>query len=185
MLLATNGRPMELLKKEFPQLSILPISSYDIKYFSNSIHINLLFQSYKVFRAVLVEQQQVRKIVKDYQIDAIISDNRFGCNVRDLPTAFISHQLHLIAGNSTLESWINKINHHYIKEFDECWIPDFEGDPNLAGRLSHPPVIPSTHYLGALTRIKPIEVEKNMMLLLFFPGQNLSELALKKRFSSK
>lgn len=181
VVLATNGRPMELLKKEFPQLTILPISSYDIKYFSNSIHINLLFQSYKVFRAVLVEQQQVKKIVKDYQIDAIISDNRFGCNVKSLPTAFISHQLHLIAGNSFLENWINKINHHYIKEFDECWIPDFEKEPNLAGRLSHPTIISNTYYLGALTRIKPIRAEKKYDIAFILSGPEPQRTRLEKK----
>jgi uncharacterized protein (TIGR00661 family) len=181
VVLATNGRPMELLKKEFPELTILPISSYDIKYFSNSIFINLLFQSYKVFRAVLVEQQQVKKIVKDYQIDAIISDNRFGCNVKRLPTAFISHQLHLIAGNSFLENWVNKINHYYIKEFDECWIPDFKGSPNLAGRLSHPPFIPETQYLGALTRIKPLKKDKKYDIAFILSGPEPQRTRLEKK----
>lgn len=181
VILATNGRPLELLKKEFPQLKVLPLSSYDIKYYSNSIHINLLFQSYKLFRAILVEHRQVRKIVEEHQVDAIISDNRFGCYVKGIPNVFISHQIHLIAGNAMLESWVNRINHYYINEFDECWIPDFEGEPNLAGRLSHPSPIESTHYLGALTRIRPIRLKKKYDVAFILSGPEPQRTRLEKK----
>ncbi len=181
VVLATNGRPLELLKKEFPNLQVLPISSYDIRYYSNSIHINLLFQFYKLFRAIIVEHRQIKKIVEDYQIDAIISDNRFGCYKKGIPNIFISHQLHLIAGNPKLEKQINRINHYHIRFFDECWIPDFEGEPNLAGRLSHPSPFPKTRYLGALTRIKPLKVDKKYDLAFIFSGPEPQRTRLEKK----
>ncbi len=181
VVLATNGRPMELLKKEFPQLTVLPLSSYDIRYYSNSIHLNLMFQFYKLFRAIILEHRQVKKIVEDYQIDAIISDNRFGCYRKGIPNIFISHQLHLIAGNYQIENLINRINHHYIRFFDECWIPDFEGEPNLAGRLSHPSPFKKTRYLGALTRIKPLKVEKKYDLAFILSGPEPQRTRLEKK----
>ncbi len=181
VILATSGRSMELLKKEFPQLIILPLSSYDIKYYSNNMHINMLFQWYKVLRALILEHRQVKKIAKEHQINAIISDNRFGCYVKGLKNIFITHQLHIITGNKILEYWINKINHYYIKRFDECWIPDFDGQPNLAGRLSHPSVLANTHYLGPLTRIKPLKIEKKYDLAFILSGPEPQRTRLEKK----
>lgn len=157
--IATNGRPFELLKKEYPNLTLIRLTSYDIKYYSESIHWNITMQVSKLLRAIWGEHQQIKKIVAQYQIDAIISDNRFGCFVKNKKNVFISHQLHLIAGPNIIEKWVNKFNHYFIRKFEECWIPDFEGEPNLSGRLSHPSPFSNTKYLGALTRIKPLKGE--------------------------
>jgi len=170
VILATNGRPYDLLKKEYPNLVINRLSSYDIRYYSNSIHLNIVLQSYKLLRAIWREHQQVAKMVEDYHIDAIISDNRFGCHYPGIPNIFISHQLNLIAGYEYLEKWANSFNHYYIKKFDECWVPDFEGEPNLSGQLSHPSPFTKTQYLGPITRIKPLYSETSYDIAFVLSG---------------
>jgi UDP-N-acetylglucosamine transferase subunit ALG13 len=41
----------------------------------------------------------------------------------------------------------------FISKFNECWIPDFEQLNGLAGKLSHPPELPSNAvYIGTLSR---------------------------------
>ena len=72
---------------------------------------NVATQFYKLFRAVVMEHRQVKKWVNEYEIDAIISDNRFGCYTAKTYNVFISHQLNLIVGVGLLEKWTNKFNH--------------------------------------------------------------------------
>ena len=45
-----------------------------------------------------------------------------------------------------------------INHFDFCWVPDFPGEPNLGGRLSHPEKISDkVRYIGPVSRFLPAE----------------------------
>jgi predicted glycosyltransferase len=49
---------------------------------------------------------------------------------------------------------IRYVNYWFIKKFDECWIPDFEGTVNLAGILSHPKKLPENAcFIGPLSHL--------------------------------
>ena len=41
------------------------------------------------------------------------------------------------------ETILQQWNYKFIKRFNECWIPDEEGENNLAGELSHPAKLPA------------------------------------------
>lgn len=181
VILASNGRPYQLLKKEFPDLIIRKLPSYDIRYYSDSIHLNIAIQFYKLFTAIVGEHQTTKKIVEEHQVDAIISDNRFGCSTKNTKNIFISHQLHLIAGPKMLEKGVNSFNHFFIRKFDACWIPDFQGEVNLSGKLSHPSPFPNTQYLGALTRIKPMQLPKKYDVAFVLSGPEPQRTRLEKK----
>lgn len=94
-------------------------------------------------------------MILEYAFDAVISDNRYGLYHRSVPCIFITHQL---AIKTPLGKWSEKIlqkrNYRFINRFTTCWVPDIEGDNNLAGELSHPikkPKIP-VKYIGLLSR---------------------------------
>ncbi|MEZ4980270.1 MAG: hypothetical protein R2769_01520 [Saprospiraceae bacterium] len=76
--------------------------------------------------------------MKEEKLDAIISDNRFGCFSKEIPSVFITHQVNLISPLKAFEAPVNLANHQLIKSFDEVWIPDFPGENNLSGRLAYP-----------------------------------------------
>jgi UDP-N-acetylglucosamine transferase subunit ALG13 len=68
---------------------------------------------------------------------------------------------------------MQKINYKYINRFAKCWVPDEEGEINLAGELSHPVKMPATtvQYIGALSRLeKTGEEEKKGHLLIVLSG---------------
>lgn len=96
-------------------------------------------------------------MVRSHQIDAVISDNRFGLYHSKIPSVFITHQLSI---KSPLGNWSEKIlrrwNYKYINRFTECWIPDVMGEDNLAGELSHPQIKPATpiKYIGPISRFE-------------------------------
>jgi hypothetical protein len=98
-------------------------------------------------------------MVKQYHFDAVISDNRYGLYHSDIPCIFITHQLLI---KSSAGKWTEKIlqkrNYKYIDRFKECWVPDIEGNDNLAGDLSHPKKTPSIpiRYIGWLSRFSKI-----------------------------
>ena len=92
------------------------------------------------------------------QIEGVISDNRLGVYSKKVPSVFITHQLQVLSGNTT---WLStKLHQKIIKNFDECWVPDHQGEPNLSGKLGHIKShnIP-TKYIGPLSRFNKIEIK--------------------------
>jgi uncharacterized protein (TIGR00661 family) len=174
VIIAGNNTQEAILKKEFPQLPFLSLNGYNIQYGKNkrTFLLKLLSQFPAIKNTLQYEHNWLKKVVREYKIDAVISDNRFGLFHTNIPTVYITHQLHIETG----KKWINKIaqqiHYHYINRFTQCWVPDAEGDINLAGKLSHPkkmPLIP-VKYLGTLSRFKKQERPITNYLLIILSG---------------
>jgi len=69
-----------------------------------------------------------------------------------------------------IEIILQKWNYKFINRFNECWVPDEDGENNSAGELSHPVKLPSipTKYIGPLSRfgIKNIDEIKDHLLII-------------------
>jgi uncharacterized protein (TIGR00661 family) len=159
--LAAEGAQEALLKQEFPGLGFFPLAGYRVKYGRSGplVQWNILTQAGKIIRAIKQENVWLKKMVAEYSFDAVIADNRYGMYHSDIPSIFITHQL---AIKSPFGKWterlLQKRNYRYINRFTACWVPDEEGENNLAGTLSHPrkkPIIP-LKYIGPLSRFKNI-----------------------------
>lgn len=155
VILAADGRAGLLLQKAFPTLTYIELPAYNIRYDSSNMMLNIAWQWPKVLFAALREHQKIRNLVHQHRLDLIISDNRFGCFSTKIKSIFITHQLWIRTPYSFLSFLVNLLNHWIIRRFDECWIPDWQQEPRLAGALSRP--IPNhTHrYLGPLSRMCP------------------------------
>ena len=177
--IASDGVALDLLKKEFPKNIVFEIPSYDIHYKGNNFGWTMLRQSSKILAAIAKEYKAVKKIVEEHQIDAIISDNRFGCYYKGIPSVFMTHQLNMIAPTKILEKPANKVNHILIDNFQKVWVPDLQGDNSLAGRLSQEHDLDVT-YLGVLSRMKNFKVEKkyDVAVVLSGPEPKRSEFEL-------
>lgn len=168
VLLASDGRALALLKKEFPQLAAFTLPAYKVRYDKGSMVWNIAKQLPKISQAILKEKKAIRKIVEANQIDIIISDNRYGCRSSLCKNIFISHQINIAIPNRRLQIITNKINHHFINLFDECWIPDFSGDLSLAGKLSQS--TQNHYYIGPLSRFKKKKWKKEYDLIAVLSG---------------
>jgi len=176
VLLAGEGAHEELLRKEFPSLTNLSLPGYRVRYGHNrfSLFGNLALQLPRALRTVGYERKWLREAVSRHQIDAVISDNRFGLFHEDIPCIFITHQLKVRSpARNAFAPLLRKINYHYINRFTECWVPDDKGAYSLAGALSQPHVLPKTpvHYLGPLSRFSAAGgPEKKDRLLVILSG---------------
>jgi len=136
--IASSGQPLQLLKEEFPELTFFELASYQPKYVvKGSLIQSLLTQIPKFTNAIWKEKRQVKKLIRDHRIDAIISDNRYGCRDRSVKSIFITHQLSILL-TSRFGRWAgiaNYMNRFMINRFDQCWIPDLQGNI-LSGDLS-------------------------------------------------
>lgn len=153
--LAGEGAQEKLLREEFPSLPFLPLKGYRIKYARTGLTGKLLLQTPSILRSIKEENKWLKEQVNKYGFDAVISDNRYGLYHEKIFSVFITHQLCII---SSLGKWSEKLlqkwNYKFINRFNECWVPDEEGENNLAGELSHPVKLPSTpvKYIGPLSR---------------------------------
>ncbi len=174
--LAGEGTQEQLLKTEFPELPFLQLPGYRIHYAKTAKGLiwKMIQQGPKMRRAILYEHLWLKKMVAQHQFNAVISDNRYGLYHANVPCIFITHQLTI---KSSTGKWTEKIlqkrNYKYINRFNECWIPDINGENNLAGELSHPLLAPAVpvHYIGLLSRfVKNDVTEKKNHLLIILSG---------------
>ena len=171
---AAEGRIRELLEKELKQIVFLPLQGYNIRY-SKSRHLlplTLLFQLPKFLLGVHKENKWLKKAVKQYGFDAVISDNRPGLYHAAVPCIYITHQLTIKTGFAFTEWLAQRMHYHFINKFSACWVPDNFEKYILAGDLSHPKKLPRPplHYPGPLSRFEKTEAEKKYKLLILLSG---------------
>lgn len=147
-----------LLKAEFPQLNFLYINGYNIVYSRKKrwMPFKILIQIPKILKAVKLEHNWLQELLKKEHFDAIISDNRYGFFSKNIFSVIITHQLQIKTSLTLAYKLMRTLTYKRINNFNECWVPDFEGDLNIAGKLSHPAIFPKipVKYLGPLSRFK-------------------------------
>ena len=171
-IIASDGIALQLLEKEFPHLQTLKLPSYEIEYAKNGADFKwkLIKNSPKMIDAIFTEKKVVKKWIKEYNLQGIISDNRLGVYSKKIPSVFITHQLNVLSGKTT---WISsKLHQHFIKKFSECWVPDIERLPNLTGKLGHLKKNKlNLQYIGPLSRLekKDVPIQYDLMVILSGP----------------
>lgn len=171
VILAGSGSSLALLKQEFPQLKFEELPGYQPTYpASGSMMIKLALQAPKFLRAVLKENSAIEKLVDKHQIGLVISDNRYGCYSRKVPSVFITHQLDMVApaGWRWLTALANFITHVFIKRFSACWVPDFPGSI-LSGKLSRTDN-EQIKFIGPLSRLNKFLQTNGYDLLAIISG---------------
>jgi uncharacterized protein (TIGR00661 family) len=176
VLLAAEGKQKELLSIEFPALTILPLQGYRVQYAKSKTALfwKILLQIPGLIRKIQKEYKWLQAIVQEYNIDAVISDNRYGLYHSYIPTVFITHQLQIKTG---IAKWADKLLqkriYKLVNRFSQCWVPDNKVN-GLAGELSHPNKLPRlpVHYLNPISRFQPNDVcliEDHLLILLSGP----------------
>lgn len=178
VVLAADGQALSFLKKTFSNLEIHQFPDIQIEYPSgNSFLFHMAKQLPAMQKQLKRDQEYILDFVDKHKIDAIISDNRYGFNHPHLPSIIISHQINLRAGvfSLVLKSYLKAL----IQEFNSCWIPDFEGEYNLSGSLSHGKKLAFNHrYIGALSAMEKENTEEDIDLLVLLSGPEPSRSEL-------
>lgn len=186
VLLASDGAALQLLQKEFPELTAISLPPYQIQYAKKGRYfkLKLIAQLPKIYRAIRAEQRLIKKIVEDYHIHGLISDNRLGAYGSKIPSVFITHQLNVLTGNT---SWITSKTHQYfIKKFQVCWVPDTETKPNLSGKLGHLDKTKlNIQYIGSLSRLHKKATTQQYDLLVLLSGPEPQRSLLEKKINKE
>lgn len=175
--LAGEGAQAALFKEAFPELPLLKLPGYQVEYAKTKrgLALKLILQIPRILNSIRQENRWLKKTVRRHQIDAVISDNRYGLHHPHIPCIFITHQLCIkVPMGKKAERWLQKINYRYIQRFSACWIPDHKAAPGLAGELSHPDILPGipVTYIGPLSRFEKTtaaEVPDQLLVLLSGP----------------
>ncbi len=176
VMIAADGKPLKLLQANFPKNDFITFPGYVPTYSEkNTLILKMIAESPKIFRSIYTEQSFVENQVRKFQIDGVISDNRFGSYSMKVPSVFISHQLNIQTPGflNFTKPLIKYLNFNYINKFSEVWIPDFEHEPSLSGDLSHGSKTNiQMHYIGPLSRFEQRNTveEKEIDLLVILSG---------------
>jgi len=167
VILAGSGTAKDFLKSRFPELEIVDKPGYNIRYYKGiPAAWSIVLQFPKILFAIWREHRWLRKVIRSKQIDQVISDNCYGLWNANIHSVFMTHQLMVKCPTpfSFLEFFFRWVILGFINRYDECWIPDVDGENNLSGDLAHRFPIPSNAtYIGALSRLKQDEREHNIL----------------------
>ncbi len=176
--LASDGRAGALLQKEFPDLPYFDLPAWNVQYTADNDNLGLSFlkQTPRVIHTIYKEYKAVQQIVAKHEIDIIISDNRFGCFSRKCKRNIIlSHQVEVIMpkGVEFMKHLAHFSNYFCLNFFDELWIPDWNDERNISGKLSK---VNTTkwkkpfYYIGQLSRFEPKQIETEFDVAVVISG---------------
>lgn len=154
VIIGADQGPLALLKEEFPELQCVEMPGYNIKYpkHGGNMAVKMVFSAPKILKKIKREHRQLLRIINKWNIDAVISDNRYGLYTRKVPTAFITHQIHV--QTPLMRDRVYRANRKFIHKFTECWVPDYPDGETLSGALSHHhrKMPKNVKFVGPLTR---------------------------------
>jgi uncharacterized protein (TIGR00661 family) len=180
--IGSDGIALKLLQKEFPELETITLPDYQIEYAKKgkNFKLKMLKDSPKMLKAISEERKIIKKLVKERDFCGIISDNRLGVYSKKVPSVFITHQLNVLSGTTTWFS--SKVHQIIIKKFQECWVPDVAGKPNLSGKLGHlkKHSLP-LKYIGPLSRLQAKELPKIYDLMVILSGPEPQRTMLEEK----
>lgn len=179
VILAADKRPYDFLTKTFPDLPIIRLPGFEPAYSGRSMMaIKMAYSFPKMWVQARKSHKLLQDIIDEYQVDVVISDNRYECYSKKAYSILITHQLNIQTHGIQflLKPLIDFLVNHHITHFNELWVPDFENSEiNLSGKLSDVKSFPinRTHFIGPLSRFQPkINHQKNEVvdLLVLLSG---------------
>ncbi len=130
---------LEFLRKEIPAADIIAIRDWKIRYPKGRISIfTILGWVPVVLRNSIHEHFFARRIIRERNIDLVISDNRYGLCFRGLECMIVTHQVYpkMPRGLGWLENINGWLFKKYLSIFDKVLIPDFAEGECLTGLLA-------------------------------------------------
>jgi predicted glycosyltransferase len=89
-----------------------------------------------------------------------------------------------MTGNTT--KFTSKCHQYFIKKYNECWIPDTDGDPNLTGNLGHLKKSElNLKYIGPLSRMRKKDTPKQYDLMIILSGPEPQRTLLEEKLQAE
>ena len=117
IILATDKRPYDFLRQRFPECEMIRLPGFDPIYpEKRSMAVQMLFSFPEMMRCAREANRELQKIIENYQIDAVISDNRYELYSPKVYSVFITHQLNIRTRKTQklFKPIITHLINHYI-----------------------------------------------------------------------
>jgi hypothetical protein len=192
VIIASGDELLSFFTKEIPGINCIDFPGFRMKYSENlPQYFVILFRIPFLFYHIIREHFRVKKILREYSIDIIISDSRPGLWNKSIKSVFVFHfprppvpkQLRF------LEKPGIALARFFITKYSLCFIPDLPGNVNISGRLSHELSLPSNvRYIGILSRFSAfnnlrISPEEKPYFTVILSGPEPQRGILKNRLS--
>ena len=135
VIIAADGEALDFLRIEFPQVKSILLPQYKVRYSCrNSQVISMIRVVPAMILSTIKEHLTLKKLVQQEHIDCVISDNRYGLWSKSAHSVFVTHQLRVKFPGflKIFECFAQKIIKVFIKNYNECWIPDLPGEFNYS-----------------------------------------------------
>ncbi len=155
VIIGGDGEALQILRREFPKLAWVNIPDLQLNLRKGFNVRTLLIIATSVIMNSIKEHAFLKSLIKELNIDVIISDNRYGLWNSSIKSIFVTHQLMLKLPRpfKTFEGIVHLLIKKAISKFDECWVPDTDTVDNLSGDLSHKyPLSSNTKFIRPLSR---------------------------------
>ena len=158
VVIVADGYPIAFLRQKFPSLRFLEFPSYSIYYSTGKSQIGaMIFNLPNIITGIISEHFWLRNLLRAECFDQVISDNRFGMWNRRVYSVYMTHQLMVKMPENLkfMELFVHRIHKFFIRQYDECWIPDYELNNGLSGDLAHKYPLPqNAKFIGPLSRFQ-------------------------------
>ena len=153
VVLGADGAPLTLLQQEFPDMEHVRIPGVQVRYSrNNDQRWSMVKQFPAMVRSVRTERALFERLFRPLQLQAVISDQRFGLRSSALHSVIITHQV--FPFTPLAQSALRRLNRYHLERFDRCWIMDEPTAPGLSGDLAHGAPHPANaRYIGTLSRM--------------------------------
>jgi len=156
LIVAASDSLKEFFSDELPGTGFVRFPGFRPRYSRHlPQYIILLVQIPLLLYHIVREHIEIRNLIRKYEADIVISDNRFGLWNRKVKTVYVTHQVRIPFPPLLRPfEFIGILFHRFIiTRYTWCFIPDLPGEINLSGRLSHGLRLPAnTIYTGLLSR---------------------------------
>lgn len=171
IIFAGNEEQNSFMKNEFKSIELEYLQGYEISLSSKqNTYFQIFRQLVKISRAIKNELLFVEQMVAKYNLDLILSDNRYGFRSKEVNSIFIGHQLNLEL--PFFKNWTNNVLSKLVNKFDRVWIVD-DQTVNLSGRLSSTTRLNIPYdYIGFLARFQTEKRTKKYDYLIIISGPN-------------
>jgi hypothetical protein len=175
--IAACGNALAALQQEFPSCRFIEFEDYPSPYSSGRFFLPKLSVYFPVLlHAVARERKEIERILFRDHYDLVVSDNRLGVYSPNVPSLFITHQLHfhLPPALWPVELFASVLNRFHHGKFNRIIVPDNPPGPlSLAGKLSRPDSDSTrsrAFFCGILTSTPKQDVPADLDYLVLISG---------------
>jgi len=185
--IAATGNARAVLEQEFPECRSVEFPDYPVPYSQSRFFLPKFVAFFPlIIKAISDERKNLDLILARDSYDLIISDNRLGVYSSEIPSVFITHQLHyhlplIFWPAELLAVALNGLVH---RKYCHIIVPDNPpGQISLAGKLSRPEsgaTKARVFFSGILTSTRRCNVKKDLDYLFLISGPEPQRTQLEK-----